>query len=100
MKYAKLVALACVSVATAAPAFSAPTDIVINDQKVFPESLDSTPDGTLYIGGSSSGIIYTAKPGQSQAETWISKEAGDFHLVLGVLVDQEKQHAMGLRQCA
>jgi sugar lactone lactonase YvrE len=89
MKYAKLLVLVCVSVAAGAPALSAPTDIVISDQQVFPESLGSTPDGTLYIGGSSTGRIYIAKPGQAQAETWISKEAGDFHVVLGVLADKK-----------
>jgi sugar lactone lactonase YvrE len=73
-----------------APAFAAPTDIVIDDQKVFPESLSAAPDGTLYIGGSATGVIYVAKPGESHAKPWISKEQGDFHFVLGVLVDAPK----------
>jgi sugar lactone lactonase YvrE len=89
MSFAKLLAMACVSAAFCAPVFAAPTDIVIDDQKVFPESLGSTPDGTLYIGGSGTGRIYIAKPGQAKAEPWISKEDGDFHLVLGVLADKK-----------
>jgi hypothetical protein len=66
---------------------AAPTDIVIDDQSVFPESLGSTPDGTLYIGGSSTGVIYIAMPGQSHAKPWISKQDGELNLVLGVLAD-------------
>ena len=88
MTHVKLFVWSCVSLAFCVRAFAAaPTDIVIDDQKVFPESLGSTPDGTLYIGGSSTGRIYRAEPGQTRAETWISKESGDFHLVLGVLAD-------------
>ena len=88
MTHTKLLAWSCVSLALCVRAFAAaPTDIVIDDQKVFPESLGSTPDGTLYIGGSSTGRIYRAQPGQTRAETWISKESGNFRLVLGVLAD-------------
>jgi hypothetical protein len=65
MHYFRHLAWTCVSIAVCAPAFAAaPTDIVIDDQNVFPESLGSTPDGTLYIGGSSTGVIYIAMPGQ------------------------------------
>lgn len=88
MTFAKALVGACVfAAALAASAAAAPTDIVIDDQQVFPESLGSTADGTLYIGGSNTGRIYRALPGRSQAEPWISKEDGDFHFVLGVLTD-------------
>jgi hypothetical protein len=68
MKYARVLTVACLSAIVGEAAVAAPTDIVIDDQKVFPESLGSTPDGTLYIGGSGTGRIYIAKPGQ---ETFI-----------------------------
>jgi hypothetical protein len=66
---------------------AAPTDIAIDDTLVFPESIGSVRDGTLYIGGSGSGVIYLVKPGESKATAWISKTEGDFHTVLGVLAD-------------
>jgi sugar lactone lactonase YvrE len=88
MQYDKALAIGCAIGALVSHAFAAPTDIVINDRQVFPESLGSTTNGTLYIGGSNTSRIYRAQPGQQSAEPWISKADGDFHFVLGVLVDE------------
>jgi streptogramin lyase len=85
MTVTRATAFACLIAATVAVAAAAPTDIVINDSAVFPESIDSVADGTIYIGGSNSGVIYRVAPGQARAEPWISKSQGDFHFVLGVL---------------
>jgi hypothetical protein len=52
MTHTKLIVWSRVSLALCVRAFAAaPTDMMIDDQKVFPESLGSTPDGTLYTGG-------------------------------------------------
>ena len=59
-------------------------DIRIDDVHVYPESLSSTPDGTVYI-GSSKGVVYRAKPGQTLAEVWASPK--DVLSILGVLAD-------------
>jgi hypothetical protein len=71
----------------AGPASALPKVITIDDRNVFPESLDSTPDGTLYIGGSN-GRIYRAEKAQAYAEPWILRENSGLHVgVRGVVTD-------------
>jgi sugar lactone lactonase YvrE len=82
----KFIASAFILAALTAPAFAA-TDVTVDAPKAFPESLSSTPNGTLYIGSLSRGEVYRALPGEKTAKVWISKEAGNFGLVLGVLAD-------------
>jgi sugar lactone lactonase YvrE len=68
---------------------AAPAVVTIDDRNVYPESLDSTPDGTLYIGGSN-GRIYRARPGQAYAEPWIFPENSGLHQgVRGVVADRK-----------
>lgn len=86
MKYT-LLACALVLVATAANAAS---DVTVSTPMAFPESLTSTPDGTVYIGSMNLGEMYRAAPGSTQATTWISKQKGDFGRVLGVLADARR----------
>ena len=63
------------------------TNIVIDDRNVFPESLSSTPDGTLFI-GSNLGRIYRARSGEAYAEPWIDpKDSGLHEGLRGVLAD-------------
>ncbi len=69
---------------TAGFAAAAPAQVRIDDNAVFPESLGSA-NGTLYIGSSTKGIIYRAKPGAEFAEPWIKNDPG--YRVLGVLAD-------------
>jgi sugar lactone lactonase YvrE len=79
---AALLALSAVSARTL------PGSIVIDDRNVFPESLSSTPDGTLYI-GSNLGRIYRAKTGDAYAEPWLLPEATGLHEGLrGILADK------------
>ena len=59
------------------PALAA-TDVVVNVPMAFPESLTSTPNGTLYIGSMNLGAVYRALPGQKTATTWISKTGRQF----------------------
>lgn len=82
----KSLAAAFVLAAMTAPALAA-TDVVVDAPMAFPESLTSTPNGTLYIGSLGRGEVYRALPGQKRAATWISKQAGNFGMVLGVLAD-------------
>lgn len=70
-------------------AHAAPAVVTIDDRNVYPESLDSTPDGTLYIGGSN-GRIYRARPGQAYAEPWLLREDSGLHEgVRGVVADRK-----------
>jgi len=73
-------------VAMTVPAMAA-TDVVVTAPMAFPESLTSTPNGTIYIGSLGRGEVYRARKGEKNATTWISKDAGNFGLVLGVLAD-------------
>jgi len=82
----KIVAAALLLAGAAAPAFAA-TDITLNVPMAFPESLTSTANGTVYIGSLQQGAVYRAMPGAAEAKPFISKEAGNFGLVLGVLAD-------------
>ncbi len=82
----KVFASAFVLAALATPALAA-TDVVVDVPMAYPESLGSTPNGTLYIGSINRGEVYRALPGQKRATTWISKQAGNFGIVLGVLAD-------------
>jgi len=82
----KLLATSLLFAALVAPAFAA-TDVTVTASMAFPESLTSTSDGTIYIGSLSRAEVYRALPGEAVAKTWITKEAGKFSLVLGVLAD-------------
>ena len=82
----KSLAAALALAAMTLPALAA-TDVVVDAPMAFPESLSSTPNGTLYIGSLGRGEVYRALPGAKKATTWISKQAGNFGMVLGVLAD-------------
>jgi hypothetical protein len=81
----KFIASAFILAALTAPAFAA--DVTVDVPMAFPESLSSTANGTLYIGSMNLGAVYRALPGEKVAKTWISKDAGNFGRVLGVLAD-------------
>ena len=78
---AALGALVCVP----AQVLAQPTQIVIDDTRVFPESLTSTADGTIIIGSLDHGTIYRAAPGTSKATPWIAPRPDGLNRVLGVL---------------
>ena len=62
-------------------------DIVINDTQVFPESLTSARDGTVFIGSIGKNAVYRATPKATRADAWILPAAGELQAVLGVLAD-------------
>ena len=73
-----LVCLPCVTLAQQ-------TEIVIDDTRVFPESLTSTVEGTVIIGSLDHGTIYSAAPGAAKATQWIAPGSDGLVRVLGVL---------------
>ena len=81
----KLLATTLLLAAMATPAIA--TDVTVLTPMAFPESLSSTANGTIYIGSMNLGEVYRALPGERTAKTWISKDAGKFGRVLGVLAD-------------
>ena len=75
------------TLAAAAQAEREPGDIRIDDTAVFPESVTSSADGTIYV-GSVKGNVYRALPDSNVARPWIrhSPENGIL-TILGVLAD-------------
>ena len=65
-----------------------PAPIVIDGDRIFPESLDAGSDGTLYIGSIGKGAIFKAPPGSKKATLWITKAAGKLSAVDGVVADE------------
>lgn len=64
-------------------------DILIDGQGVHPESVTSTPQGTLFT-GSVPGIIYRAGPGETVAKPFIIPDSHNgLRSVLGVLADPD-----------
>jgi hypothetical protein len=64
------------------------TQILIDDTRVFPESLTSTADGTVIIGSMEHGTIYHAAPGAAKATPWIAAAPNGLRRVLGVFVNE------------
>ena len=85
---ASLAALAAVACGVAHAAKAPLADVTIDDTNVYPESISSSADGTLFS-GSVKGIIYRATPGSPRAEAWIKPDEDNGLLsVFGVLADE------------
>ncbi len=88
MKYRLCGLWAAVIVGAAHAAKPPLADVTIDDTQVYPESISSTSDGTLFS-GSVKGIIYRAAPGSSLAKAWITpNEQNGLLAVFGVLADE------------
>jgi sugar lactone lactonase YvrE len=71
---------------SAAPAI---TEITLPGTLVFPESITSTPDGTLIVGSLGHGNVMRIAPGKTTAEEWIKPGTGGLNGVLGVFADEK-----------
>jgi hypothetical protein len=76
-------ALAC---QLAGPAFAA-NNVVVDDTRVFPESITALADGAVIFGSAGKPVIYRAPPGATHAKPWISLEGTGVAYTLGVLAD-------------
>jgi hypothetical protein len=73
-----------------AGAAAAPPDtITIPGEKIFPESLTSSSDGSVIIGSIAQKTIYRAKPGAATADVWIAAGTDGLNNVLGVFADNK-----------
>jgi hypothetical protein len=64
------------------------TEITLPGTRVFPESITSTPEGTLIIGSLGHGNILRVAPKKTVAEEWIKPGTGGLNGVLGVFADE------------
>jgi sugar lactone lactonase YvrE len=72
----------------AAPVVVAPpSEISIPGTGVFPESLTSASDGTIYIGSVGKAEVYRVAPGAAAAEPFIAPGTGGMKQVFGVFAD-------------
>jgi sugar lactone lactonase YvrE len=84
------VVVAVLALAACATTTPLPTpDIVVDGDRVFPESVTSTSDGRVIV-GSVFGAVYRSEPGAATATRWIDVEAADGGdlAVFGVLADE------------
>ncbi len=63
------------------------TEITLPGTRIFPESITSTPDGTLIVGSLGHGNVMRIAPGSATAEEWIKPGTGGLNQVLGVYAD-------------
>jgi sugar lactone lactonase YvrE len=63
-------------------------EITFADGRIFPESLTSTKNGTLYFGSLGQDSVYRAAPNSSTAERWIQPKTNGLQTVLGVFADE------------
>jgi len=68
---------------------SVPDTLDIPGERIFPESLTSTPDGSVIIGSIGQKQIYRVKPGASSAEVWIQAGRDGMHNIFGVFADNK-----------
>jgi sugar lactone lactonase YvrE len=64
-------------------------EITFTDGRIFPESLTSSKDGTVFVGSMERNSVYRAAPDSSTAQEWIPSKAHGLQTVLGVFADDE-----------
>lgn len=67
------------------------TEITLPGTRVFPESITSTPNGTLIIGSLGHGNVLRIAPGQTTALEWIKAGTNGLNSVLGVFADEKNK---------
>ena len=73
---------------TTAAGSNLPTEIAIPGTGVFPESLTSRSDGTIYIGSIGLAQIYRVPPGEATAQPFIQPGTGGMNQPFGVFADE------------
>ncbi|MDO9714061.1 Vgb family protein [Paracraurococcus lichenis] len=63
-------------------------EVTFPGERVYPESITATADGTLLVGSIVEGGVFRVRPGAATAERWIPPGAGDSMSTFGVLADE------------
>ncbi|MEO5706167.1 MAG: hypothetical protein ABIT10_01455 [Alteraurantiacibacter sp.] len=89
-RYLACAALALLSACASVPHMMVPPDMVMQGERLFPESIASDAAGNIYI-GSNPGMVFRARVGESEARPWIVPDAANgLATVFGVLVDEPR----------
>jgi sugar lactone lactonase YvrE len=91
LNYLTYVGGALLAAAMGACAAPSVTEITLPGSLVFPESITSTPDGTLIVGSLGHGDVLRIAPGKAEAEEWIKPGTGGMNGVLGVYADEKNK---------
>ncbi len=70
-----------------AQAASLPAEIVISGDRIFPESMTSSPQGAVIFGSIGQHAIYRAPPGAARADVWIAPNTEGLSSTFGVFAD-------------
>lgn len=62
----------------------------VAERRVFPESITSTPNGELIVGGTATGALYRAGPGERVLTRWAAPAPGAPTGIFGVLADPRR----------
>ncbi len=81
-------AIAAGTVATLAHA-ALPQTITIDGERVFPESMTSGADGSVYFGSIGNKMIYKAAPGSDKAEPFVQPGTDSVQSTFGVFADSK-----------
>ena len=84
-----IVALAVAATALFATGAMAQDKIQIGDKMVFPESITTSSDGTLYAGSMAGGQVFKGAPGATTATQFIAPATDGVTAVLGVYADDK-----------
>jgi sugar lactone lactonase YvrE len=63
-------------------------EITFTDGRIFPESLTSTKNGTVYFGSLGQDAVYRATGKEDKASVWIQPKSNGLTTVLGVFADE------------
>jgi sugar lactone lactonase YvrE len=77
----------CASMAPSLP--PAPPQIVVDGERVFPESMTSAADGSVYFGSIGNKMIYKAAPGADKAEPFVQPGTDSVQSTFGVFADSK-----------
>src|SRR5580658_9751532 len=66
-----------------------PQTITVDGEKVFPESMTSSADGSVYFGSIGNKMIYRAAPGSDKAEAFVQPGTDSVQSTFGVYADNK-----------
>ena len=87
MKTRLAVAAAVAAAVTGVAHAALPAEIVINAERVFPESITSAADGSVFFGSIGNKAIYRAAPGSDKAELFVQPGTEGLQSTFGVFAD-------------